>query len=964
MKAFKEIYARCKRILASHGIGNRRAASPAEEYRMVQSGFAAMGGHWTNEGKDTLPIAVIWGAGKHEISYLSQYFSNYRTAFARPPAYWVNRKRALDSLSHFVFFSFFEELPPYLKNYLKKRGIGISYLSFQDLVLRRGEGDMRAERPRFAGRFATGILNWRDGEPERRPLLIVGAPEYLWPSLAAALKSWSVFFDSCRPIPDDAVAQAYRHVLKEIDDLAIALWEGVPREPFAAFIGNQAGPLYLLQKGMLEGSAAPGSVNGPLSYVFVPLPESPEARSLDQAYAALLNTADFENAHESLEDSASLMKIMRALEISRHGLPPQISSCRQDYLFNYAGRHRVLIVGEPLSGLEENVRMFSEARRLYPESEILYLPDPAETPDIAQSLKKHGEITIVSDCGKVAWLLEEVDCVFVCGSSVGLEAIWHGCEVHVFGHAFYAGWGLTADHCPQQNRRRVLNKEQLFCGIFILGHQYRLGSNADSPVRNLLAVIFEICYKRSVAFDTKLTPDFIIGNMDDIAKSGCSPVLLNAAAQEEYGGKHQAEILNLLRSSTIFTLSGGGIYQETVACCILGIISRKSNEYLPFLEYLRTSLPLESYEKIVSSIEPAERPSRIEYFKFILHKAHFEFEQAIELKRRTLSCCNSEIQTRPVPKEESGSLKEADLSAMFEIAALEVERRNLDAALKMYYLLLAEGCPPKRILPSILEIARLRFDFRSLPALGDLLYYLHVPSELRKAQTFFPRVTDLLYQGSGVCDEAGALKALVQYAVWGRLHLTRETRALDILSEKFGELPYGLALYDMSIVNHLGGVLDTSSTLISLGEVEEAARMLSAYNPAREEYHPYTILTTKIQRLQGDYGRAKKILSEAVRRWPANQAIHFEIIDLIAQTYDVDFYDEWKDVLYKYHSGPMLSSFFPIFYLTDDFKKFRVAWQDFNVIDMQKRIRRYFSPEKLITRFEEAVQKKARNILV
>ena len=65
-------------------------------------------------------------------------------------------------------------------------------------------------------------------------------------------------------------------------------------------------------------------------------------------------------------------------------------------------------------------------------------------------------------------LLEGAVAVYTISSGMGFEAILAGHKPRVFGHPFYAGWGLTDEENPLPRRQRTLTRAQLFAGAMIL----------------------------------------------------------------------------------------------------------------------------------------------------------------------------------------------------------------------------------------------------------------------------------------------------------------------------------------------------------------------------------------------------------------------------------------------------------------------------------------------------------------
>ncbi|KIC42186.1 capsular biosynthesis protein [Ruegeria sp. ANG-R] len=65
-------------------------------------------------------------------------------------------------------------------------------------------------------------------------------------------------------------------------------------------------------------------------------------------------------------------------------------------------------------------------------------------------------------------LLEGAVGVYTLSSQMGFEAILAGHKPRVFGHPFYAGWGLTQDEALLPRRQRNLTRAQLFAAAMIL----------------------------------------------------------------------------------------------------------------------------------------------------------------------------------------------------------------------------------------------------------------------------------------------------------------------------------------------------------------------------------------------------------------------------------------------------------------------------------------------------------------
>jgi len=73
--------------------------------------------------------------------------------------------------------------------------------------------------------------------------------------------------------------------------------------------------------------------------------------------------------------------------------------------------------------------------------------------------------------GPIAALLSEIDELHTLTSLTGFEALLRGVPVTVYGHPFYAGWGLTRDIEPLK-RGRLLSIEELAAAALILYPRY------------------------------------------------------------------------------------------------------------------------------------------------------------------------------------------------------------------------------------------------------------------------------------------------------------------------------------------------------------------------------------------------------------------------------------------------------------------------------------------------------------
>lgn len=83
-----------------------------------------------------------------------------------------------------------------------------------------------------------------------------------------------------------------------------------------------------------------------------------------------------------------------------------------------------------------------------------------------------GNVALLTDAISPWAAVEGAIAVYTVSSQLGFEAILAGHRPHVFGHPFYAGWGLTEDAIPHPRRNRRLTRTQLFAAAFILAPRW------------------------------------------------------------------------------------------------------------------------------------------------------------------------------------------------------------------------------------------------------------------------------------------------------------------------------------------------------------------------------------------------------------------------------------------------------------------------------------------------------------
>ncbi len=113
-------------------------------------------------------------------------------------------------------------------------------------------------------------------------------------------------------------------------------------------------------------------------------------------------------------------------------------------------------------------RMFDFAKQKWPNFLIVIKLHPEvinrrKKGCLDQKLYYEKNVKVISELGQLNNLIESCTALCVVTSQVGFEGLIYEKEVHVFGNPFYAGLGLTIDHCLFKERERKFHSslEQL-----------------------------------------------------------------------------------------------------------------------------------------------------------------------------------------------------------------------------------------------------------------------------------------------------------------------------------------------------------------------------------------------------------------------------------------------------------------------------------------------------------------------
>ena len=172
----------------------------------------------------------------------------------------------------------------------------------------------------------------------------------------------------------------------------------------------------------------------------------------------------------------------------------------------YAGKRVLLVVGQVQGdaslryGSEEidsNIKLLQAVRANNPDSLIVYKPHPdVVSGNRSDGISNYRDIQSLCDHIETGLSIEITlnlcEQVHTMTSLAGLEALLCGKEVVTYGKPFYAGWGLTIDHCEfeRRTRKRSLAELVYICYIEYPGY-LDIESGEFTSVEKTIASIVE-----------------------------------------------------------------------------------------------------------------------------------------------------------------------------------------------------------------------------------------------------------------------------------------------------------------------------------------------------------------------------------------------------------------------------------------------------------------------------------------
>lgn len=185
---------------------------------------------------------------------------------------------------------------------------------------------------------------------------------------------------------------------------------------------------------------------------------------------------------DEIEKAKIYLQLFKDLRLTKYYNSNPFDSKFQ--LSKEAGVKNVLVIGQveddasvifSTGKIKTNLELIERAKKDNPNAKIYFRPHPDyffQTRKDSSSTKISKIVNIITP--DVPWysVLSFIDEVYVISSLSGIEAIFHGKTVHVFGTPFYSNWGLTNDHVKIERRSRQLSVEELFYITYVIYPHY------------------------------------------------------------------------------------------------------------------------------------------------------------------------------------------------------------------------------------------------------------------------------------------------------------------------------------------------------------------------------------------------------------------------------------------------------------------------------------------------------------
>lgn len=259
---------------------------------------------------------------------------------------------------------------------------------------------------------------------------------------------------------------------------ALFVWGYRDNRKFRRTVEQLGYPVWRMEDGFLRSVGLGTDLTTPASLVL-------DRRGI---YYDARQASDLENtlAHDEFDDELieranALIASLIEAGVTKYNVGNATSTWLSD---KATGKKTILVPGQVEGdaslkyggqSIRSDTRLLEAVRGANPDAHIIYKPHP----DVVSGNRKKESVpvdpndfdTLVTDVC-ITTCLDAVDEIHTMTSLTGFEALLRGKSVTTYGMPFYAGWGLTTDHCHCPRRTRRLTLAQLVAGTLILYPRY------------------------------------------------------------------------------------------------------------------------------------------------------------------------------------------------------------------------------------------------------------------------------------------------------------------------------------------------------------------------------------------------------------------------------------------------------------------------------------------------------------
>ncbi len=245
---------------------------------------------------------------------------------------------------------------------------------------------------------------------------------------------------------------------------AFVAWGTKGDGPLAELATRRDVPLWRMEDGFLRSVGLGSDLHAPASLVLDRRGLYYDPRTPSDL-EVLLQTAELDD--EELVRARLLREQLVSTGLSKYNLGASTP------LRVPPGRRVALVIGQVEDDasirrgcldVRTNLALLQAAREASPDAFLIWRPHPDVVSGNREGAVADADVARLADLAapeaRIAECLAVADEIHTMTSLVGFEALLRERAVHVYGHPFYAGWGLTLDRHPhpRRTRRRTLDE--------------------------------------------------------------------------------------------------------------------------------------------------------------------------------------------------------------------------------------------------------------------------------------------------------------------------------------------------------------------------------------------------------------------------------------------------------------------------------------------------------------------------